>query len=178
MNIICISGKARHGKDTVGTMLKSEFEAKGQRVLLIHYADLLKWLCEKYFAWDGQKDDAGRTLLQRVGTDVVRNQNPDFWVDFVISFVSFFKNEWDYVIIPDCRFLNELNRWKEAGFNTYYFRVERPDFDNGLSAEQKIHPSETALDSVDPDLKILNDGDLVHLEKRVMRIADAVVGIV
>lgn len=176
MKVICISGKARHGKDTVAEMLQSHLEQEwGFSVLIIHYADLLKWLCEKYFGWDGKKDNAGRTLLQHVGTDVVRKQNPNYWVDFVISFVSLFKDEWDYVIIPDCRFPNEVDCWKSTDFDTFYFRVERPDYHNGLSEEQKAHPSETALDTYEPDLKILNDGDLSHLDDRVKRVAEAVV---
>lgn len=172
MNIICISGKARHGKDTVAELMKTALENKGSSVLLIHYADLLKWLCKEYFGWDGQKDDAGRTMLQHVGTEVVRKQEPDYWVNFVIHFVTLFKNEWDFVIIPDCRFPNEIDRWKDAGFDVYFFRVERPDFDNGLSDAQKSHPSETALDDYEPDLKISNDGDLERLRKRVEKIAD------
>ena len=159
-SVICISGKARHGKDTVATMMKVRLNCKGYSVLVIHYADLLKWICEKYFDWDGQKDEAGRYLLQHVGTDVVRKRSPDFWCDFVVRFVCLFKEEWDYIIIPDCRFPNEVDCWKKAGVNAVHVRVNRPDFDNGLSEEAKNHPSETSLDNVSPDIEIINDDDI------------------
>lgn len=165
MKVICISGKAQHGKDTVAGLLDIALTEKGYTVKTIHYADLLKFICEKYFGWNGEKDDYGRSLLQRVGTDVIRNQEPDYWVDFVVTFLKLFPNEWDFVIIPDTRFPNEVFDMKDAFPDTVHLRVIRPDFDNGLSEEQKNHPSEVALDTITPDAIIYNDGnfeDLIH----------------
>ncbi len=164
--IICISGKARHGKDTFCDMLKDELEKCGSKVLVIRYADLLKYLCKDYFGWDGQKDDKGRTLLQYVGTDIVRKKNPNYWVDFVISFVKLFANEWGYVLIPDTRFPNEIDRWKDEGFNPIHVRVVRDGFDNGLSEEQKNHPSETALSDYSAHLLVHNNSDLDTLRDK------------
>lgn len=159
MNIICISGKAQHGKDTAAQGFKEKLEAKGHKVLLTHYADLLKWMCANYFGWNGQKDDFGRSLLQRVGTDVVRKQLPDFWVNWVIQLLKLFPNEWDDVIIPDCRFPNEINAIRSAFGNTCtveHVRVERPNFESTLTPEQKAHISETALDGFACDVKLVN----------------------
>ena len=83
MKVILISGKAQHGKDTLAGMLKNHLEDKSYRVLIAHYGDLVKYVCEKFFNWDGNKDEAGRTLLQYVGTDVVRKQNENFWAGFI-----------------------------------------------------------------------------------------------
>ena len=57
----------------------------GYSTLIVHYADLLKYMCKTFFGWNGEKDEFGRSLLQRVGTDCIRNVEPDYWVDFVIS---------------------------------------------------------------------------------------------
>ena len=72
MKVICISAKAQHGKDTVANFMKECLEAKEKRVLVTHYADLVKYGCKTFFNWDGQKDEKGRALLQYVGTDIVR----------------------------------------------------------------------------------------------------------
>lgn len=64
MKVICISGKARHGKDTLAGILDEHLKANGHRVLIAHFGDLVKYICEKFFAWDGAKDEKGRTLLQ------------------------------------------------------------------------------------------------------------------
>lgn len=152
MKIILISGKARSGKDTFGKALQLEFEKHGKRVLNIHYADFLKFFCKEYLGWDGRKDVQGRQILQRIGTDVVRNNYADAWVDIMIALLRGMNTEYDYVLIPDTRFPNEIDSVKAAN-KEYKFadevwalRVERPGFDNDLTVEQKAHPSETALD--------------------------------
>ena len=164
---VCIGGKAQNGKDTTAAFLKNALEAKGEKVLLTHYADLLKYMCKNYFGWNGEKDEAGRTLLQKVGTDGVRKRNENFWVDFVIDVVSFFPDEWDYVIVADSRFPNELSRIGKKGFPYTYVRVRRPNFISPLTEEQQNHPSEIALDAVIPDHVVVNDGTIEDLEKKV-----------
>ena len=144
-------------------MLKEALEADGYRVLITHYADLLKYVCKQFFGWDGVKDERGRSILQYVGTDVVRKQAPDFWVGFVSSILKLFYNNWDFVLIPDCRFPNEIQKLKSEGFDVTHLRVVREDFNNGLTEEQKQHPSETALDYVKPDAYIMNGGTMKDL---------------
>lgn len=169
MRVIAISGKAQNGKDTTAGYLKCALESDGYRVLVTHYADLLKYMCKQYFGWGGQKDDAGRQILQYVGTDVIRNKRPDFWVDFVISVIDLFPDEWDYVLIPDCRFPNEIERLKSSGLDTTHIRVRRSNFISPLTAEQQMHPSETALDNVKPDYYIENKGSLNELKETVVQ---------
>lgn len=168
MKIIAISGKAQHGKDTTARFLKSALEADGYKVQVAHYADLLKYICKQFFGWNGQKDDAGRHILQYVGTDVIRTQKPDFWVDFIISMAELFPDTWDYLLIPDCRFPNEIDRIKSAGLDMVHLRVLRKDFASPLSKEQQAHPSETALDNTTPDYWIINDGTLKDLKEYVI----------
>ena len=158
MTVIYIGGKAQHGKDTTAAFLQSELEKKGKRTLIAHYGDFVKFVAEKWQGWDGRKDEHGRRLLQRVGTDVIRNRDPEFWVRFMRNMVYFFGNDYDYLLIPDCRFPNEI--WWAPGV---YIRVERPNFDNGLTPEAQAHESETALDYVDEDFRFVNDGSLSDL---------------
>jgi hypothetical protein len=167
MKVICISAKAQHGKDTAAQLLKEYLESINKRVLIIHYADLLKFICTKFFGWDGNKDEAGRTILQHVGTDTIRRQEPDYWVDFVVKFLKLFSNDWDYVLIPDCRFPNEAEKMM-ASFDTKVLRIYRPNFNNGLSAEQLAHPSETSMDHYKFDAIISNDGSLDELRQKLI----------
>lgn len=168
MKVICISGQARHGKDTAAKMMQKSLWGFGKRVLIIHNADLLKFMCAQLFGWNGEKDERGRSLLQYVGTDVIRQKAPDFWVDYITDVLTLFPDKWDYVLIPDCRFPNEIHNLKCNGFDVMHVRVVRDNFDNGLTEEQRQHPSETALDSVAPDLILMNNGDLVELTRTVL----------
>ena len=166
MKICCISAKARHGKDTAAELIKEHLEAQGQRVLITHFADLLKFICKQYFGWDGNKDERGRTLLQYIGTDVVGSQRPAFWAEFVVSILKFFENDWDYVLIPDCRYPVEVATMERA-FDTVILRVERPNFDNGLTPEQKKHPSEVDMDNYHFDLILYNDKGLEEFKAKI-----------
>ena len=175
MTVVCFSGKARHGKDTAAGYMKEILEARGNSVLITHYADLLKYVCQMFFEWDGIKDEHGRELLQSIGTDVIRHKDPDFWVRFLVQVLRLFPDEWDYVLIPDARFPNEIDGMGDAGFDTVHVRVIRPDFDNGLTEEQQKHISEIALDDREPDYKLINSEDLDHLYREVEKLTEAVV---
>lgn len=159
MKIITISAKARHGKDYTASLLKNKLEQDGSKVLITHFGDLVKYVCSTFFDWDGKKDEKGRTTLQYVGTDMIRKQRSNYWVDFVLGILEMFPNEWDYVIIPDTRFPNENDTFKNKGFDIETVRVVRPNFDNGLTEEQKNHESEIALDNYHFDYLIVNNGD-------------------
>jgi hypothetical protein len=167
MKVVCISGKAQHGKDTTAGMMKTVLESMGHTVLIAHYGDLVKYVCRTFFGWNGEKDAYGRSLLQKVGTDIVREQRPNFWVDFIKDLLSMFPNEWDFVLIPDSRFPNEIDGLKQSGFNVIHLRVRRENFESPLTTEQQNHPSETALDHVVPDFLIVNDGTLEDLYNKV-----------
>lgn len=167
MKVVCISGKAQHGKDTTAGMMKTALESMGHTVLIAHYGDLVKYVCRTFFGWNGEKDAYGRSLLQKIGTDIVREQRPNYWVDFVKDMLSMFPNEWDFVLIPDSRFPNEIDGLKQSGFNVIHLRVRRENFESPLTTEQQNHPSETALDHVVPDFLIVNDGTLEDLYNKV-----------
>lgn len=173
-NFICISGKAQHGKDTSAEFFKKELVARGHSVLVTHQADLLKYICKSFFNWDGKKDEAGRTLLQQVGTNVIRKVDPDFWIDFIANVAGFFKDVWDYIIIPDTRFPNEVEKLKASDTNVFHVRVIRQGFKSPLTEEQQKHPSETALDGVKSDFTLLNDKTIADLRNGVIDIVDAI----
>ena len=170
---VCISGRARHGKDTTATLLKKNLSEKGYTSVVVHYADLLKHICKAFFGWNGEKDEQGRSLLQRVGTECVRTQNPNYWVDFVISLAALFPAEYDYIIVPDARFPNEISRIREAGFDVTHVRVVRDGFKNELTPEQQLHASETALDGTEPDYWVHNR-DMDDLCLQVKNLCDMI----
>lgn len=166
MKIILVSGKAFSGKDSTANILKEKLENQGKKVLIAHYGDLVKYTCKTFFNWNGEKDEQGRTLLQRVGTDEIRAKYPDFWVEYVKSILNVFIGEWDYVIIPDTRFPNEINVMKNTFKEVVSIRIVRTNFVSPLTEEQRNHRSETALDDYHFDYYFIAD-DLKQLERKV-----------
>ena len=140
--IVLIAGKAEHGKTTVASILKKEFESEGKRVILTNFASYLKFIAKQYYGWNGKKDSYGRELLQYLGTDVARRIDPDFWVDAMWNFIRVFCQDEDYVIIDDVRFKNEVKFFGVRGIPCMSIRVVRNNFENSLSEEQRNHLSE------------------------------------
>ena len=170
---ILISGKAGSGKDTVAQFMKEELEKHGKRVIVIHYGDAVKWVLRDFFNWDGKKDTVGRTLLQHIGTDVVRTQFPNFWTGIVVGLLKSFEpySDFDIALVPDARFPNEVNIALENLQNCVAVRVNRHNADGSewinpnLTEEQRNHPSETSLDCFAFDYVIHNDEGLNTLEE-------------
>jgi len=149
--IISLSGKARHGKDSTVKIIQDKLESQNKKCLHMAYGNLVKYICKEYFNWNGQKDEKGRTILQQIGTNKIRSKEPNFWVDFIINLLNVIGEDYDYILISDCRFLNEIQRYMEEGYYIITIYVERLNFDNGLTEEQKNHPSETALNDYEFD---------------------------
>ena len=162
--ILLVSGEAQNGKDTFAIAATKILNGKGITTKTVHFADSLKAKA-KELGHDGLKDGPGRTFLQKLGS-IIRAKDINHWVDLVVKDCKMFPDA-DIIIIPDTRYPNEIQRFVEAGFDVAHIRVKRPNFDNGLTDEQKNHPSETALNDVTPDAYIYNDGTLKDFDHTV-----------
>lgn len=111
-----------------------------------------------------------RELLQRLGTDAIRNNLHDnAWVNALMSeyrppkLSEYYPSKW---IITDVRFQNEAHAIKERG--GFIVRVHRP----GVGPVNN-HPSETSLDEWPFDYILTNDTDLAGLKESVKQLIDA-----
>lgn len=167
---ILISGKAGSGKDTVAGFIEDQLTDLKQTVLHTAYGDLVKHVCTKFFGWNGVKDEYGRTLMQTIGTNVARKKDENFWVNATLNLVDMFSSYFDYVIISDVRFPNELTEVKNRYDDVLYINVERPNLVSALTENQQKHESENSMDGVMPDYTIYNDGDLNDLRMSVIEL--------
>lgn len=165
MKIILFSGHAGSGKDTAAGVIKDILHSSGYSVLTVHYADLLKFTLREFMGWDGEKDPRGRQLLQTIGTDVVRAADENYWVNYIVFMLKHLPLLYDYVLIPDARFPNEIDAVKNAfpNANVKHARVIRRQIEEQPDDGWRAHESETALDSYPHDIVIRNDGDLNDL---------------
>ena len=165
MKVIAISGKAESGKDTIAKEIKRLLEEQNYKVMIIHFADVLKFVCRQYFNWNGEKDEYGRTLLQQVGTEMREKNNPNMWVSITEELIRGIGREFDWVIVPDTRFKKEINMLNE-NFDCVSLRILRQDIDsygivsdhvNHLTDEQRAHKSECDLDDYKFNHIIINN---------------------
>ena len=162
--VILFSGPARSGKDTSANFLKDFLEQNGKTVLIYHFADTLKTLCECSYNWvRDDKGPIGRTILQNIGTEY-RQRNPKCWINIVKEIILGCSEE--YALIPDCRYRNEAFGIL-ADFEGEVIKIERPNFDNGLTEEQKAHISENDMNGFCFSEIIINDGSLNDLKEKI-----------
>lgn len=168
-HVILLCGKAEAGKTLAANIIKEELENLGKTALIMSFAGYLKYVAKSYYEWDGKKDEKGRTLLQNLGTDVVRKKNPDFWAKTVFGFIMTFDGEFDYFILDDTRFENEIDIFEEYHPLCYTsIRIGRLNYENSLSPTQRLHPSETSLDNRNLDISIYSDSGKEKLRKAIV----------
>ena len=174
MYVITFSGEARAGKTTMANALKEYIESQGKKAMVVQYGDYLKFLCKRDFGYNGVKDEKGREILQRVGTDIIRKNNPDMFVNVMIETMKGYHGLVDVFLVGDCRFPNEISKLKSCPEidDVFSVKVERPGFDNGLTEEQKNHPSETALADWRFDLTVRNAATLEEYKAKAKYIWD------
>ena len=106
--ILILHAKAEAGKDTCAQIMKEQYEAAGKRVIVIAFADLVRFLLTKYYGITEFKTSEGRTQIQNFATEKIRGQDMTFWARHVAMFLYLVRDDFDIAIIPDWRFENEF----------------------------------------------------------------------
>lgn len=163
--VILISAKAEHGKTTAANIIKEYLESHNKKVIIIPFADYLKFSCGRYLGWNGKKDEQGRSFLQDKGKKA-RDKNIDFWAGLVAGYVTVYSDEADFFIVDDCRYKNEFECFKGLDYLT--IRIERLNFENHLTPEQRKHVSETDLDDAVFDRYIRSESGVENLKDQLM----------
>lgn len=170
--VYIVAGKARHGKDTTADIIKKIYEEKMKKVILLAYGDTIKQYAKKVSSWDGSEETKPRTIMQQIGTDIIRkNIDEFFFINRMIDDIKVYSYFFDVIVITDARFANEIDDIKNKFSNSFSINIFRPNFDSGLTKEQLSHPSETALDNYNAyDYKIINDKSIEDLEIKIRKI--------
>ncbi len=177
MKVIMISGKARHGKDTLASYMKKDLEKNNHKVCIMHFSNYIKYLLYYYFGWDGNEDNKPRSLMQELGTDVIREKMKKemFFIDRTIEDIEILSNYYDIFIISDVRLPKEFEYIKNKFPDTIKININRINFVNELSSDEKKHVTETALDNYDEyDYKVINT-TLEKLEEDAIKIVQEVI---
>ncbi|MEG1495066.1 MAG: hypothetical protein RR047_00705 [Bacilli bacterium] len=160
MKIYLISGKARHGKDTLGTYLNKCYNLRGKKGIIMHISYPLKRYAIDYFGWNPDKESKPRELLQKLGQEIIKDtlKKPDFLVDRIIEDIEILSNFFDVFFITDIRLPEEITKLKGRFKEAISIHINRPGFiSEELSIEENNHITETALDNyTNYDYNIIN----------------------
>ena len=182
MKVIMISGKSQSGKDATAKLFEEQLKLINEnfKILIIHFADPVKWLAKDFLNWDGNKNIEGRAILQTLGTEVMRKNYPTYWAEIIAKFISAHENYWDFIIIPDWRFENEFETICQYNSDILTIRVNRFDKNNNIyinpemTLTQRMHISECELDNFNFEWIIDNKGTLEDLRNSINYIIEII----
>ena len=165
-------GKARHGKDTFSSYLKEAYEENGKKLIITQLSKYIKYYAREMTGWNLTEEDKPRALLQELGTEVIRQKlgKEDLFIKRIIDDVDVFACFYDAIVISDVRLKKEIEDLRKVFPDLICVHIERPNFDNGLTPEQKNHKTEIDLDDYDKfDVNIVNT-TLEELKKDAIKL--------
>jgi len=164
--IYMIAGKARSGKNTLAGIIQKELEKRGRKVCNIELMRTLKGYVKDYFGWDGQEDTKPRDLLQKFGTDIIREKmdKPLFHINRLLEDIEILSYFFDDFIVSDVRFPLEIEKIKEKYPSAVAVHIIRDNYvHDSMTLEQQRHITENALDGYDNYDKTINNTTLEEL---------------
>jgi len=160
--IIGLFGRKGSGKTTVAQLIADKIKAP-----ILSFAKPLKEMIEKsglctYEELYANKTEFSRMILQKIGTNIFRNQiDRNFWIKRMKEEIFYNYKDCKIIIIDDVRFKNEARYVKSN--NGKIVRVIRNDVELIIDN----HESEMDCDLIIPDCIIYNNSSLEDLEGEV-----------
>ena len=158
--IYLISGKARHGKDTIANLLKKYYEEDGKKVIFSRAGKYIRFYAMEMTGWDGSEESKPRDLLQELGTEVIRNKlnKAEMFIERQLDDIEIYSYFYDVIIVSDIRLPREIDSVREKFDNVVVINVNRINFESSLSNNQQKHITETTMDNYNNyDYVIVND---------------------
>lgn len=179
MRVIGLCGVGTSGKDTAAAGLTSrdwrrvsfadglrEFALAIDPIVNIPGAYRLSDLVDAVGWTEAKQHEEVRRLLQVIGTNAGREIiGEGVWIDIAGHKVLDAIEDGYGVVLTDVRFANEVSFVRDE-FGGAIVRIVRPGVGpvNG-------HISETAIDDIEPDFTIVNDGTVEELQAKLVEIA-------
>lgn len=174
--IFIVSGKANCGKDTSCEIINNYVMLKELTSVNLQFSSYIKMYAKVISGWDGSEDTKPRTLLQQIGTSVIRDKiDNEFFIKRIIGDIKVYSYFCDVITISDARMPEEIDSISKEFDNVIKVRIERPNFENNLNEKERKHITETALDNYNNyDYVIVNDGTLEELSNKLKNMLDEV----
>lgn len=141
----------------------------------MYLSDLYSYGWTDQMIKDSEYGDEVRRIWQRFGTEVMRDEDSEYWVSRAKGALEVSTAE--RVVFTDVRFENEAefiyelrqtywdgNEWTESGNTSSVWRIHR---EPGPDHVRDIHESEQMIGMLGEEVTILNKGTLKDLEEPV-----------
>ncbi len=174
--IFIVAGKANSGKDTTCELIDNYIKIKGLKAINLQFSSYIKMYAKEISGWNGQEDTKPRSLLQELGTEIIRSKIDNlFFIKRIIGDIEVYSYYFDVITISDTRLPEEIENIKASFKNAVSINLIRPNFENSLTGKERKHRTETALDDFkDYDYTIINDGSIEDLNEKIKSIVNEV----
>ena len=169
MKIFLVAGKAGCGKNEVADIIKNNLG----NTVITSFSKYIKLFTLELTNWDGSDITKPREYLQNMG-DKLRAIDENFLTNRLLEDIKVYESEGiSNVVISDVRLINEIEYFKKLiDYETITIRVNCNKSVRNLTYSEKMHHTETELDSYDNfDYIIMNDFDS-NLEIKVKEILE------
>lgn len=170
--IIMLAGKARVGKDTTASYIKEYASNHNLTVVNLQFSYYIKMYAKLLTNWDGSEEAKPRTLLQQLGTDIIRDKIDNyFFIKRIIDDIKVLTYFADIITISDTRLPEELDEIFNTYKNVTKINIIRNNYDNNLNNSETKHRTETSLDNyTNYNYIIENNGTLEELKTKTINI--------
>ncbi len=146
MNVAFV-GKFGSGKTTAAKYL-----AEKHGFVKMSLADPMRQITKEIFGIENKKDPRYRKIMQKLGTDWFRSEDPEVWINYLLKRVE---KEPGPIVVDDARFTNEAMALCHRGWRLIYLkcpyeiRFERcMKRDGHFDISTLNHPSETSVEQI------------------------------
>lgn len=148
MKLYVIGGKAKSGKNTFGKLLREELKEYGYKPCVMHLTTPLYSYAENYFEWNENSDEKPREFLQKMGVEIIKEKlgKKTFLLDRLSEDIEILSEFFDTFIIVDARLKKEFDYLTSKYQDVVTIKLERDNYESGLSEAEKTHITENDLD--------------------------------
>jgi dephospho-CoA kinase len=159
------------GKTTAANILKHNYGFHR-----IAFADILKKMIVDAGLLTNQqikdKDPEARFMLQRVGTEIIRKVDPDYFVkEMEKKFAHAFKYKYHKIVIDDVRFLNEADIFTKYGGKLVLIN-RRGNMGGNTQPELEKHRSEQEYEHIAISMVVYNRTTLEEFENSIIKLVE------
>ena len=172
MKIFVIGGKAKCGKNTFGEYLKEQLKDYGYKPCIMHITEPLYTYAKNYFMYDAKNDEKPREFLQKMGTEIIKEKmgKKEFLLNRLYEDIEILSNFFDTFIITDARLIHEFESIKEKYQDVVLIKLERKNYNDKLTEEERNHITEKEIDAYNNFDYIIENKNLDDLNIKALEV--------
>ena len=149
-------------------LLVEELKEYGYKPCVMHLTTPLYSYAENYFEWNENSDEKPREFLQKMGVEIIKEKlgKKTFLLDRLAEDIEILSEFFDTFIIVDARLKKEFDYLTSKYQDVVTIKLERENYESGLSETEKSHITENDLDDYQSFDYLVNNNGIIGLKEK------------